>query len=107
MPNLAVPAGGWPDIVGKSCVVLAASKGLSLALWQVVGREFGDAAGARRAGIRQHHDDKPAFGCLPACELYFKFFLKNAVIRAHASVAASGRYPSLLLGFSKACPAPS
>jgi hypothetical protein len=36
---------------------------------------------------------------------FFKVSARNLVVRFQASAASSARYPSLLLGFSKACPA--
>jgi hypothetical protein len=36
---------------------------------------------------------------------FFNVSARNFVVRFQASAASSGRYPSLLLGFSNACPA--
>ena len=36
---------------------------------------------------------------------YFTTVFKNNIVRFHASSAASGRYPCVLLGFSNPCPA--
>jgi hypothetical protein len=122
MPNQSFPSDGQQAFVRNGCFWVAAGEDSGLTLWRTVqktrrARKIRFQFKRVRPGQNLKHKPKRVtngltglYGhksleprvvtpCLAACERYCRFFLKNAVMRAHASAVASGRYPSLLLGF--------